>query len=674
MGPPILARQPGPEEAQAAGEGVTAPRPPVSTLLTPKALVAALLVMAAVIFVVAWAELVTGQIMIGFLQLPPVVVAATFFLTVGNRLATRLFPRLALSAREMLAVYCFMLFASMITSRGLMEDLIPGEVGLNYYANETNKWQQLYFPHLKPWMVPFDVEGGKQQPLAVAFFEGLRPGQHLPWRPWLLPTFLWLVLVGFVYAFMLCASALLYRLWADHELLSFPLVQLPLEMISPRLSALFLRNKLTWMGFALPVVIFALNGAHQIWPGIPSVRLQIVLNQYFTGRPWSDLSYTALYLSLAAVGFFYLLPSELLLSLWVFFVLIRLQELLASLLGLPLPGWPHACAKAFVASQTMGAYSVLVAYMAYAAWPRLRALLSGEDEAARRGELLLSPRAALAGMVASLIGILAWVNAAGMSLPAACLEFGIYLFVQAIVMARSTAESGLPMTEGSFTPLDVYRAVARPHTLGPRNLTVLAFLDGLFSRDLRGLVLTGFLDSQKLADGLGARRRELPAVIVLGMVLAVPMAAFFHLYLPYQFGGVNMYSYVYRHNTTTQFWRENAPLMQGVSEFSWQVPIWFGVGALVTAGLSFLRRSFVWWPLHPLAYALSCSWTVIVFWFPVLVAWVLKTALMRYGGVKTYRQARPFFLGLIFGEFFMAVFWTVISAIFRTNAPFFPWP
>lgn len=643
-------------------------------VITAKALFVGLLLMAAVIFVVAWAELVTGQIMIGFLQLPPVVVAATFILIIANRLAAKVSRRLALTAREMLVVYCFMLFASMITSRGLMEDLIPGEVGLNYYANETNKWQEMYFPYVKSWMVPWDPEGDPGQPVATGFFESLRPGQPYPWRAWLVPTALWLVLVGLVYAFMLFASSILYRLWADHELLSFPLVQLPLEMISPQHSRSFLRNPLTWIGFALPVLLFGLNGAHNIWPVIPQIKLQIGLNQYMKSKPWSDLGYTTMFMSPAAVGFFYMLPSELLFSLWAFYVIMRMQEAVGSSLGMPMRPWKHSNAKAFVSSQTMGSYFMLVGYMAYAAWPRLMAILRGEDEAVRKGNLLLSPRLALMGMLVSIVGILVWVNAAGMSVPLAILEFGVYLFVQCIVMARSTAESGLPMTEGSFTPLDVYTVAARPQTLGPRNLTVLAFADGLFSRDLRGLVLTGFLDTQKMADGLGVRRSSLPTVIVLSLVLAVPLAAFIHLYLPYRFGGVNMYSYVYRANTTTQFWRENAPYMQGVGEFTWDVPIWFTVGIVVTAWLSLMRRQFVWWPLHPLAYALSASWTVTVFWFPVLVAWVVKTALTRYGGVKIYQRARPLFLGLIFGEFTMAVFWTVISAIFGTQAPAFPWP
>jgi len=53
---------------------------------------------------------------------------------------------------------------------------------------------------------------------------------------------------------------------------------------------------------------------------------------------------------------------------------------------------------------------------------------------------------------------------------------------------------------------------------------------------------------------------------------------------------------------------------------------------------------------------------------------MIKSVITRYGGITGYRRARPIFLGLIFGEFTMAAFWTLISCIFRTQAPFFPWP
>ena len=37
--------------------------------------------------------------------------------------------------------------------------------------------------------------------------------------------------------------------------------------------------------------------------------------------------------------------------------------------------------------------------------------------------------------------------------------------------------------------------------------------------------------------------------------------------------------------------------------------------------------------------------------FSVLIAWLSKSIIMRYGGISSYRAARPFFIGLIAGYF-----------------------
>jgi len=48
--------------------------------------------------------------------------------------------------------------------------------------------------------------------------------------------------------------------------------------------------------------------------------------------------------------------------------------------------------------------------------------------------------------------------------------------------------------------------------------------------------------------------------------------------------------------------------------------------------------------------------------------------LLRYGGMAMYRRARPFFLGMIFGEFFSAAVWALLALLFRVETPDYPWP
>lgn len=627
----------------------------------------------AVCWVVSYAELVTMYIQIGFLQLPPVVVALLFFLVLASRYAARIRERLRLSPQEMMTIYSMMLVASMITSRGLMEKLIPLLVAPNYYASEVNRWQRLFYPHVKPWLVPWDPAGPAQQWVSTRFYEGLRYGEQIPWRAWLVPLSAWGVLVVALFFGFLCLAALLRRQWTDYERLPFPLAQLPLEMA--RSGDAFLRNRLTWLGFAIPVVVFGLNGIHNLFPTVPSINLSIRLNPFFRNPPYSAIYSTTMWISFAATGFFYFLPADLLFSLWFFFLLTRVEDVIAALLNAPIDPMPLYPTRIYVGYQILGAYVVLAGYLLYVARPHLRQVWRAATRAEKvddRAELL-PYRVALWGLTASVLFSATWFVLAGLSWWFALVEILVYFFVVALVMARSVAECGMLMTETSFRPIDMYCVFAPRHTLGPSNLTTLGFLDAAFLRDQRGLLLTGFLDGLRIADGVNLRRRAFLPVFATAIVLSLVVAGFLHLWIPYHRGGIQLYSYVYYGNPLWAF-QNHAPAMENPIQFDWRAPTFAAVGAGVALFLVLMRSAFSWWPLHPMGYALSASWTLMVFWFPCLVAWVIKALVSRYGGMRTYVLGRPFFLGMILGEFSMAVLWTVLAAAFHIPAPLFPWP
>ena len=624
--------------------------------------------------IVSYAELVITYIQIGFLQLPPAVIGLFFFLVLGNRLLEKLNSRFGLSPRELMGIYCMMLVASMISSRGVMEKLIPALIAVNYFTNETNSWDTLFFPHIKPWLIPFSPEQKGQAAIAISFYEGTQTGDMIPWRAWVEPLCVWGALVFLVFTAFLCLAAILRKQWIENEKLAFPLVSLPLEFVHEGHG--FLRSRLMWLGFGLPALIFTLNGLHEIWPQIPSISLRYLINQYFTEQPFNAIAYTPIFLSFAAVGFFYLLPTQLLFSLWFFFLLTRLQDVVAAMFGLRVSGMPLYPTRLYLGYQVAGAYVVLVTSFIYMGLPHFgrvfrRAFTTNkEDDTAE----LMPYRTAVWGLIVSLILAIGWCYAAGLNLGFAAFEILVYICIIAVVMARSTAEGGLLMTETSFRPIDLYQLIASKATLGAPSLTTLSFLDAIFTRDQRGLILTGFLDGLKIRDRVGMSYRSLLGVLVLGSTLAFLCAAVIHLWLPYTHGANYMYSYTYRGNPLWAF-QDNVAAIEGLgTDLRTTGGLFFGIGALVTTGLVILRMLYWWWPLHPLGYALSASWTLIVFWFPVLIAWGIKMPILRYSGIRQYQRLRPFFLGMVFGEFSMAVVWTLISWGANVPAPFFPWP
>ena len=239
------------------------------------------------------------------------------------------------------------------------------------------------------------------------------------------------------------------------------------------------------------------------------------------------------------------------------------------------------------------------------------------------------------------------------------------------------------MTETTFRPVDLLRMVMPIHSLGPQNLTMLAFFDIVLLRDQRGLLLTGMLDASRLSDGTNIRRRSFVWALVLGIVLAFAVAVPLNISLPYHLGALKMDNTLEEVHPQWGF-SDYAPAFQAQNPLptgaSWQMPTFFGIGLIITIFLTLMRTAFFWWPLHPLGYALAGSWSTIEFWFPCLLAWVFKSLILRYGGMGNYGKARPFFLGLILGEFGMAVFFVLLNALsawispeHKIPAPAFPW-
>ena len=328
---------------------------------------------------------------------------------------------------------------------------------------------------------------------------------RIPWQAWLLPVGVSGVLILSVVAAFIFLTTLLRRQWVDNEKLTFPLAQLPLEMMGEHEGVSFFRNPLTWLGIAVPVVYYGVDWIHQLNPTrMPLLPSMVLLNTYLTTPPLNAIAYTPVLISFAAVGFFFLLPSDILFSIWFFFVLTRVEQVVAFNMNMDQPAMPLYPPPMFVGYQTMGAYFVLVAYLLIVAKPHLTTVwlaIRGSGDGKDASEMFSYRTAFPGGFALACWSACALLTFLGMSWWLAAFELLIFVFVIAIVMARSTAEAGMLMTETTFRPIDVYRMIGSVHGLGPANLTMLAYFDNLILRDQRGLLLTGFLDSSKIMDG-----------------------------------------------------------------------------------------------------------------------------------------------------------------------------
>ena len=159
-------------------------------------------------------------------HLPIAVFVIQLVLVLGVNSALRLLaPRLTFTRADLAVIYAMMLVGSGIPSFGLTEYLLPTLAGMRYFATPENKWESTFFELVPDWLAPTDSKA------VLSFFEGLHPGESIPWSAWVTPLCAWTGLALVLFAFMGCLSTVFRRQWVEREHLIFPLVQLPLDML-----------------------------------------------------------------------------------------------------------------------------------------------------------------------------------------------------------------------------------------------------------------------------------------------------------------------------------------------------------------------------------------------------------------------------------------------------------
>ncbi len=628
--------------------------------------------------IVAYSELIASRggsvdaVLLGATHMPPGAIGVLIVIILGNSLVKRVSNRFSLNPAELAVMYFMMVCAALLSSFGLATQLLPNLVGINYYAStQDHIWRDTFYPHISKYLVPWDPTGPEKQEVSTRFFEGLRLGETIPWANWIIPVIMWLIFAFLLFFLMACVATLVRRQWVDNEKLTFPLVTLPMEMINEDSGKSFFRNKAMWAGFALPLLVHGLNGLHKNFPSVPELPIFFDPRTTLVTPPWNQMMFTPIQMIFSIVGFSYFLPLDVTFSMWFFLLFFRFQDAVALFNGHHLDNMKlYGGSRFYQGYQSIGAFIAIAITMIWLARPHLKLVkdrVFGNGGVDIDSNEYMRYRTAFWGGVISFLLIIAWLTAAGMTPPAAIFMVGVFVFIVMIVLTRCVAEFGLLMLQPVFRPLDLYAAISSKASLGTANLTVMSFVNGIFMRDPRN-VMPAFLDSMKASDVVNVKKRNM----AIGVLIAVGIGAFItviiQLQIIYTKGGNSLNSWFMRNNPVLYF-NESQQALRGTDVFDYRAPIWMGIGTIFTFFLYAMRSRFWWWPFHPLGYAMGACWPALVYWSSFFVGWLAKSLIIKYGGARTYRNFRPFFLGLILGEFSMGIFYALMSGLLGWISP-----
>lgn len=618
---------------------------------------------------IAVSEMMTGTTEITCTSLFIGVTFILFVLVALNPLLERLNPRWRLAPGELITIYVMLSLATAVGGIGVIGFLTPALCNLYYYHNETNRWSELW-PLLPRWFAPDpQTDGGRAA--IDAFFNG-----HATfWQPefvraWLAPLGVWSAFLLVVLVTTLCLMAILRRPWVERERLTFPIVYLPLEMVRSRGEGSFLRRRLFWLGFFLAASLQSHNSISFLYPVVPYIPVKPIppldLGLYLKQRPWNALGYFPLAFHPNTIGLAFLLSLDVSFSCWFFYLLRKAGDVAAVAVGFRDPGSPPGLARfPYSTEQSVGAWLMIALLALWLSRDHLsdvwRATVARRGAVDDRGEPIAFRWATL-GFVAGTAALVWFGTALGMSLaPAAGLVAAWLLYM--ITMARIRAEAGCAWTFGPWhNPCQLVVRWAGSGNLSPRTLTALGG-SMWFHLDYRCASPGHQIEAFKLAGTLEMNQRRLAWAMLAATVLGIVCSLWFSLSLYYEHGAATARVNPWRKNMGLAGWNHARAWLDVAQPPDLAALGGGAVGAALTLLLIACRTRLLWWPFHPLGYAVGYTFIMDLLWCPFLVAWAIKLALLRAGGMKAYRRAVPFFLGLILGDYVAASLWTIGGAI-----------
>jgi hypothetical protein len=571
------------------------------------------------------------------------------------------------STAELLTVFLFVTVSTTIMGIGVTQFLFSLMTLPFYLKTKDIVPNRAYLPK---WLAPHDLQAIKH------LYEGA-PNGVVPWHLWIVPCLCWL---GFFLALWWCLASLmglLYHAWADDERLSFPLVALPLEMSQTDAQGPpFFRNPLMWSGFALAAVYNLINIAHALAPAFPAIGKQFDLSPLFNSPPWSEMKPLIFHIRPELIGLGFLVSTEISLTVWVSYFVLKL----AAVFGVAHGASPGLLP--YFQEEGIGAYMVLAVLLMWLARRRLkeawRAAWHKEKGAEVKGVGLKDGESTVPSTIVNTRYRRLWLGffggflitwgymwVAGMGWWIALAYLALVVAV-AMVYGRLRAEAGVPLIW--LFPYQQQKAFFL-YTFGsapfarnsPSTLTIWA----LFVFLARGYFpeMTGYqIESLEIAHRVKIRTAKLFQFLALAVVVGIILGWYNHLVPYYQHGVVQLRGEIWgqwltepEYSAATGYMK--TPKLPDIPRIYATV-----IGALIAFLLWWCRIRFTGFWFHPIGYVMTCSYGSLI-WGPFLVVWIIKSLVLRYGGMSLYRRLIPFFLGLALGHFAVAgILWGLMGA------------
>ncbi|KPK66137.1 MAG: hypothetical protein AMK73_00935 [Planctomycetes bacterium SM23_32] len=605
---------------------------------------------------------------------PPGAILFLVVLTLGLNVLIKLVRRTwGLRQPELMLIWCMLTVAAVLPSDGLQRWWLPVLAGPAYVSGRSDiVWRDTSLAEAPDSLL---LTKDHRSAAAKQFFEGRPEGAQIPWGLWLRPISRWAVFILLFYMATMFLCALLRRQWVEAERLQFPLARVPLEFTEGsdgpgRLPAVF-RDRAFVKGLIAIAALRLVRALPLLFGSASRWALHVPFKTVLTGTPLEHLYLEDFEFWFIPLGFAYLVPADVSLSVWFFYLFGSAELQAASWLGSPLHYGGHY--SALLSWQMAGAYMAFTVGALYTArrhFARVLAKAVGRARDADDSDEPVRYAVAFWGLVVCLVGAAAWFVCYGMRAWVAVLMMGTLMCIM-LVHARMVAQSGLYVTLPMWAAPDVLQGLAFGHLFGAKGAVVAQMQHGIMINSNFSLLSPAAINAFRIADVFEQHRRKLLAVLVAALVVGLVASSWSYLTHAYTEGALNFTKYWGPRGNPEQVFRvahqritRPTQLQQG--RFT---PFLLGIG--LTGAVMFMRARFYWWPIHSIGLLANGGWFADRIWLPFLVGWLVKVSLMKFGSGRLLRGARSFFIAVILAESFLDAVSAVVRAATGGSMPAF---
>jgi hypothetical protein len=455
----------------------------------------------------------------------------------------------------------------------------------------------------------------------------------------------------------------------EQERLSYPIATVPIYLSHDGWASKLLPNWRFWLGFFIAAIYDTVYGLVFWWRGqISQAWKGLNIAELIINRPWNVIGWTPIPLLPFMIALCYFIPSDLAFSGVFFFWFRKFQQIVAAALGhdvVPLWGGMAGAARVpYLTEQSVGA---LVALFCVYLWHTRSYLVNLMGRGMRDGGRGIGVnlkneqwrpllKFGLFGLLVGFVSLFAFVWSMRSNTAFLLLYLLIFLAISTAI-AKIRAQIGPPIHEFAFMGANRWFIdLLGAERLGDRVVTIMGYLY-FTHRIWRSHPMPQMADGFKVVHEAKALDMRFVVAMMVAIVLGAMAMYWARLQAAYLWGTGASYAV-----WVTAPWGYAGWIMEwrGMKEPNYSAAA-FGVGgALFTLLLVWLHNRFPFLPVHPAAYALAMNFGIDFCWFPMLIAGLAKTAIVRYGGQRAYHALVPFALGIIVGEYVTGSVWSWI--------------